>query len=129
MTDVSATEATVCLPPLGDAPPCARIWVGHPDASLSITATGDLRVTTTTDGRIDLLVTALSAGKASVGLGLLDPAQVLAKRNVRAALLWRFDPNFQDRVSRLEDVGFRTASSIGPYQILLRRDIATVPGT
>ena len=101
--------------------PVPEIWVGHPDASLSVTANGDLRVATTGDGRIDLLVTALSAGKASVDLGLLDPSQVLAERNVRAALLWRFDPNFEDRVSRLEDVGFRTASSIGPYQILLRR--------
>ena len=119
--DLSANEATICLPMVGDAPPCARVWVGHPDASLSVTANGDLRVATTSDGRIDLLVTALTAGKASVGLGLLDPSQVLAERNVRAALLWRFDPNFEDRVSRLEDVGFRTASSIGPYQILLRR--------
>jgi len=128
VTDLSVNEATICLPPIGEAPPCARVWVGHPDASLSMTESGDLRVATTTDGRIDLLVTALSAGKASVGLGLIDPAQVLAERDVRAALLWRFDPSFQDRVSRLEDLGFRMASSIGPYQILLRRDAAMAPG-
>ena len=94
-----------------------------------MTENGDLHVATTADGRIDLLMTALTAGKASVGLGLIDPSRVLAERDVRAALLWRFDPSFQDRVSRLEDLGFRTASSIGPYQILLRHDVALAPGT
>jgi hypothetical protein len=48
---------------------------------------------------------------------------------VKAALLWRFDPAFGERVRRLAALGFHTAESIGPYQVLLRSDVAAAGGT
>jgi hypothetical protein len=128
VSDSTGQEATVCLAPVGGTPPCARIWVGS-GAVLSATATGGMKVTSSDRSRIDLLVTALSAGKASVGLGLLDPESLVAERDVKAALLWRFDPAFGERVRRLAALGFHTAESIGPYQVLLRSDVAAAGGT
>lgn len=123
VSSVSPTEATVCLSAIGGVPPCASVWVGHPQASLSVTPGGELQVATRGSGQIQLLITALTAARASVGLGLLEPNEVLDDHDVRAALLWRFDPSFDDRVRRLTQVGFRVTEAVGPYQILLRTDL------
>ena len=117
---VSTREATVCLPAVGGQQPCARVWVGRDAAYLSETAEGALRVSAPGSGRIELLVTALTAGTPSVNLSMIDPRRVVADRNVRAALLWTAESAYEDRAERLEALGFHAAASFGPYQVMLR---------
>lgn len=119
---VSSHEATACLPAVGGQSPCARIWVGQDAASLSLTPAGGLEVSAPTSGRTEVLVTALTAGAASVDLSLVDPVQVVADHNVRAALLWTAEPAHEERVARLEALGFQAAATFGPYQVMLRDD-------
>ncbi|HEX3219870.1 MAG TPA: hypothetical protein VHU77_07585 [Candidatus Limnocylindria bacterium] len=120
ISNASVNEATVCLPQVGDTSPCVRVWIGQADGTLSATTDGGgLRVSSSRD-HVDLLVTAITAGKASTGLDLIDPAQLVFTRDVRAALLWTPDPSFGDRSRRLEDLGFHATSVFGPYQVMLR---------
>jgi hypothetical protein len=120
VSDDSGREATVCLPLVGIAEPCVRIWAGPDNVSLHPTADGGLRVDARRGQRIELLVTALTAGEPSVGLALLDPATLVDERDVRAALLWTVDPAYAERARRLQELGFRPAMRSGPYQVLLR---------
>ena len=79
-----------------------------------------IRIRNTDAGATDVLVTALTAGDASVGLGLLDPAVVAEKHDVVAALLYKPDPAYTDRMARLAALGFREDRSFGPYGVLIR---------
>ncbi|HET7581363.1 MAG TPA: hypothetical protein VFL75_01260 [Candidatus Limnocylindria bacterium] len=122
ISDAAGNQATACLPPVGNAQPCIGVWVGQSESTLAATEGGGLRVTAP-GGRADVLVTALTAGRASVGMDLISPPRLIAERNVKAALLWMFDPAFNDRVRRLQELGFHVASISGPYEVLLRDDV------
>jgi hypothetical protein len=113
-------EATVCFTEFGDTRPCLRIWVSQPDATLSHGADGALRVRTSRPEPLDLLVTAISAGGPSVALGVLHPQDLIETRNVGAALLYAPDPAYDERLHRLEGLGFSEAFASGPYRVLLR---------
>jgi hypothetical protein len=118
----SGQEANVCFTKFGDSQPCLRIWVSQQDAAVRIGSDGALRVATQHSERLDLLFTALTAGEASVGLGLLKPNDLVASRDVGAVLLYALDPAYEARAHRLEALGFHEAFVAGPYRVLLRDD-------
>ena len=117
VTAIRPTRPTVCLPPsVGTAVPACG-WATR-RSRCADRIRWDLRVRRDC-GRIDLLMTALTAGKASRWPRAFRPGEVLAEHDVRAALLCGSTRPSRPRC-RLEALGFRAASAIGPYQILLR---------
>lgn len=118
--DVHDDEAVVCLTELGGSPPCLRLRTTDGDARLTASDDG-IRVTSTASGEIELHITALTAGDASVGLGLLDPGDIVRQRDIRAAVLHGGDPAYPARLARLEALGFHEARAFGPYRVLLVR--------
>ena len=121
-------EANVCFTQFGDSQPCLRIWLSQSDATMSHGRDGVLRVATRDSDRLNLLVTALTAGAPSVGLGLLHPSDLVESRKVGAALLYAPDPGYLSQARRLEAIGFRDAFAAGPYRVLLRDRPAIHPG-
>jgi hypothetical protein len=117
---IDGRQATACFAELGGTPPCVLVRAEHPDARLQVAPNGGLRVDSGTGSLIDILVTATTAGDASVGLGLIDPAQVVADYGVGAALLFAADPAYPAREARLEALGFEVARTFGPYRVLTR---------
>ena len=105
--------------------PCLRFRAAD-EGRLSSDGAGGIRIRSTDAGVIDVLVTALTAGNASVGLGLLDPADVAADHDVLAAVLYKPDPAYAGRVARLAALGFREDRSFGPYGVLVR-DASSAP--
>ncbi|HEX7171128.1 MAG TPA: hypothetical protein VF365_00815 [Candidatus Limnocylindria bacterium] len=118
--EIAGSEAVACFTELGGTAPCVRINAAQPDARLRATSDGGLEVDSGTTSRIDLLITALTAGDASVGLGLLQPAELVEAYDVGAALLNAADPSYPSRRARLESLGFEEARTFGPYRVLLR---------
>jgi hypothetical protein len=116
---VAGREAEACFTLIGDRQPCVRIWSGEPDAVLQATDAG-LAVRTTTSTRLELYVTDLTPGDASVGLKIIDPATLLAQRDVRGAILVQTDPAFDGRRTRLESLGFELKQSVGLYAVFIR---------
>jgi hypothetical protein len=122
--EVHPDEAMACFSELGETAPCVRIHAAHPDARLRATRDGGLLVESGVGSRIDILITALTAGDASVGLGILDPAQLVEDYHVGAALLFAADPAYRAREARLEALGFEVARTFGPYRVLIRDEDA-----
>jgi hypothetical protein len=118
--DRMGREGTVCFTQFGDSQPCLRIWVSQADATMSQLTDGSLRVATRTSERLDLLLTAITAGEPSVGLALLHPNDLAGARDVGAALLYALDPAYNARAHRLAALGFREAFAVGPYRVLMR---------
>jgi hypothetical protein len=118
--DMEGRSAVACFSELGGTAPCVRINAAHPDARLRSTSDGGLRVESGAGSRIDILITALTAGDASVGLGLLDPERLVEDYDVDGALLFAADPAYGAREARLEALGFEVARTFGPYQVLIR---------
>jgi hypothetical protein len=126
VTDISVDgrEVHLCFTQIGSAEPCVRIWAAQPDATFEALAGGGLRVQSN-GPQLDLHVTALTAGGPSVDLEVLDPATLISRHRVGAALLVASDPSYAFRVRRLEALGFREEHRVGPYAILVRQDLAT----
>jgi hypothetical protein len=120
--DVRGSEADACFTAIGGSEPCVRIWVAQDDATMQATSDGGLRISSLRTGRLEVLVTALTAGEPAIGLGLLDPAELVEKHDIAAAVLYQPDPAYASRLRRLEAVGFREAMSAGPYRVLVRDD-------
>jgi hypothetical protein len=116
--DLHDDEAVVCFTELGGSSPCLRVRTAEGEGSLSASEDG-LRVTSGRTGEIELHVTALTAGDASVGLALLEPADLVHDHDVQAAVLHQPDPAYRARVARLEALGFREGPAFGPYRVLL----------
>lgn len=117
---VSNGDGRVCFTQIGGSRPCLRIVTTTPDAQLRITPAGRVIVTTTTSHRAVVHVTALTAGQPSVGLGLLDPEQIVDRHEIGAVLLYRDDTAFASRQARLGALGFEPGPAFGPYQVLIR---------
>ena len=113
---IDGRKARLCLARVGEQEPCLELWASEPDAQLRSTSQG-LVVRTTKSTQLSLYLTDLTAGGDSVGLGLIDPAAVVARRNVKAAILLATDPAFDDRRVRLEAVGLHLVRQIGPYAV------------
>ena len=116
---ISADRATACFTARAGSSPCLRFHVAD-GGRLSDDGNGGIKIRGNSTGVIDVLVTALTAGDASVGLGLLDPVQVAAEHDVRAAVLYASDPAYIGRLARLEVLGFREQKRFGPYAVLIR---------
>jgi hypothetical protein len=122
---IDGSEAVACFADRGGSSPCVQIRATRADTRLSRTSGGGLEVASGPSGRIDLLVTALTAGDASVGLGILDPARLVDAYDVGAALLYELDPSYAERRRRLEALGFEEARAFGPYRVLIRDEAPT----
>jgi len=116
---IQGQVARMCLTEIGGSEPCLRVYVSQPDAVLSA-APGGLSVRTTTSTRLSLFVTDLTAGGASVGLAILDPAQIVREHDVRAAILVRTDPAYAARSRRLSSLGFHSVGPAGIYDVMVR---------
>jgi hypothetical protein len=114
---IDGRSARLCLPKVGEQEPCLGLLASEPDAQLRSTSQG-LVVQTTTSTQLSLYLTDLTSGGDSVGLGLIDPAAVLASHDVKAAILLAIDPAFDDRRVRLEELGLHLVRQIGPYAVL-----------
>ena len=121
--DIQGGEAELCFTRIGARDPCLRIVTAQDDAIVEATPEGGLSIRTTTSSRLDVLVTALTASGASVGLGILDPEQLISDYEIGAALMIATDPSYAFRRERLEALGFHVAYSSGPYAVLLRDDL------
>ncbi|HTK44067.1 MAG TPA: hypothetical protein VL749_01780 [Patescibacteria group bacterium] len=113
---IDGRKARLCTARLGEEQPCLELWASEPDAQLRSTSQG-IAVQTTTSTQLSLYLTDLTAGGDSVGLGLIDPASVIARHDVEAAILLATDPAFDDRRMRLEAVGLQLVRQIGPYAV------------
>jgi hypothetical protein len=110
-------QAQVCLTRLGLEQPCMRVWVAQEDAVVELTPTGGLRIETV--DRMEIHLTALTAGGPSTELAVLRPADVVSRHDVVGAILYASDPAFPVRRQRLEALGFEVARSFGPYQVMV----------
>lgn len=119
--EIDGSEAIACFTELGGSEPCVRVHATQAGARLTEAPDGGLRVESGNSGRIDLLITALTAGRASTGLGVLEPMEVVEGYDVGAALLYQPDPAYPARLHRLEALGFEEARAFGPYRVLLRQ--------
>jgi len=113
---IDGRTARLCLARIGEQEPCVELWASEPDAQLRSTSQG-IAIQTTTSTQLSLYLTDLTAGGDSVGLGLIDPAAVVARHDVKAAILLATDPAFGDRRARLEAVGLQLVRQIGPYAV------------
>ncbi|MDQ2941696.1 MAG: hypothetical protein M3R05_05850 [Chloroflexota bacterium] len=125
--DAKGREARVCFTQIGESEPCVRIWVAPADATIQPTGDGGLAAATAQSSRLEIDITALTAGNPSVGLRLLDPAELVGEHNVGAAILYSLDPAYDSRVARLGALGFRVAKTFGSYAVLVR-DLAVPHG-
>ena len=116
----SGREATICLTPIGGAQPCVRVWVAESDGSVSVAADGTIRLAAMS-GRLEAHITNLRPGTPSVGMELLRPAEIAARYEIGAALLYAPDPAYATRARRLSAIGFTYARDFGPYRVLLRQ--------
>lgn len=120
--DISGRRATLCFTRIGRTQPCLRLYAAQSDAMLAATDDGGLLVTTRHSDRLDLFVTALTAGEAPVGLALLHPPDLVESHDVGAALIYADDPAYPLRARRLAALGFGEAMAFGPYRVLLREE-------
>jgi hypothetical protein len=121
--EITGREAKICFTRIGTQDPCLRIFAGQADAVMEPTAEGGLRIRTAGSSRLDVLVTTLTASGPSVGLGVLDPGELIATHQVGAALMLATDPSFAFRRDRLTALGFHVAHTSGPYAVLVRDDL------
>lgn len=125
---ITEREARVCFVEVGDAEPCVRIWAAQPDAHFKSTPAG-LTIRTHQSDRLELHVTALTAGQPSVGLAYLDPVEIVRNHVIGAALLYAPDPASAARSERLQALGFRITTSVGPYLVLVRQPARPAGGS
>jgi hypothetical protein len=119
--EVTGRQALVCFTPFGGSAPCVRVHAAQDGARVTETADGALRVMSESS-RLDVLVTALTSGEASVELEVLLPAELVEMHDLGAALLYEPDPAYPSRRLRLEALGFEEARAFGPYRVLIREE-------
>jgi hypothetical protein len=110
-------EAEVCFRPVADVPPCLRIEPAQTDVTF---AAEDQGITVQATSRLTLYITALTPGGPSIDLAVLIPRDLLATHQIGAAILLTTEPDFAFRRERLEALGMRVGSIIGPYAVMLR---------
>ncbi len=118
--ELDGRQARVCLTRIGASHPCLRIWVAQADAVIEQLEGSQLRVRTRHSPRLEIHVTVLTEASAPVSLGLLEPAALVAKHDVAAAILFEPDPASAARRARLVALGFREVRHFGPYAVMLR---------
>ncbi len=124
--DPADGSAVACYTLIGPGEPCVRIHATQADAEITAVDRG-IQVQTTFSERLDILVTALTAGAAAVDLQFLDPTAIAEKHDVGAAVLYAADPAYATRAARLAAIGFVEGPAFGPYRVLVREDEAASP--
>jgi len=119
--EIEGREAVACFTELGGSEPCVRIRATDDEVRLTSTPDGALLVASGGAGWIELLVTALTSGDATVDLGILDPADLVEAHDIGAVLLHEPDPAYQTRFGRFQALGFEEGRAFGPYRVLLRQ--------
>jgi hypothetical protein len=117
--ETRANQAHVCFSRRGTSVPCLDLAVLAVDAAIERSEGGGLLVRGAAGG-LELQITDLTAGGAFVGLGLLDPRELVTKYNVGAAILDAYDPSYDETGERLSALGFRVSIVDGMYAVLLR---------
>jgi hypothetical protein len=115
----SGQQADLYFPQAGLEEPHLRIEVVGGNGVISLGEDGVLTVRSTTD-RVHLAVTDLTAGAGASSPQILDPAQLIGAYDVAAVLLVRYDPSFETRQRRIEDLGYRLGLSTGAYALMVR---------
>jgi hypothetical protein len=118
--ETSANQAHVCFSRRGNSVPCLDLRMTNQEARIEATDQGGLRLVASGDGPSELLITDLTAGDAFVGLGLLDPRELVTKHNVGAAIVIAYGPSYAMTLSRLTPLGFRLSFVEGIYAVLVR---------
>lgn len=100
--------------------PHLRIDIVGGNGVISLGQDGVLTVRSATD-LVHLQVSDLTAGEGTSSVQILDPAQLIEGYDVAAVVLIRYEPSFETRMRRMEDLGYRVAVETGAYA-LMRRD-------
>jgi hypothetical protein len=115
----SGQQADLYFPQAGLEEPHVRIEVVDGNGVILLGQDGRVTVRSETD-RVHLKVTALTTGEGTSNAQILDPAQLIDAYDVAAVVLVRYDPAFESRESRLEDLGYRLGLSAGAYALMVR---------
>jgi len=117
--DGGGSQATVSFGQIGSRPPALRLVIAGGNGTVTALPDGGLRIHTK-GAQLRLLITDLTAASSpTIGLQVLQPADLVKRYDVGAVLL-PHDAVFDARKSRLGRLGFRVADSVGPYTILVR---------
>ena len=122
LTDVriDGRWADLVFASLGSKEPKLRVLIARGDASLTALPDGGGLHIDVVDEQVRILITDLTAAPSpSMGLQVLEPAQLVDRYDVGAVLLRR-DPTFEARRARLETLGFGVAELFGSYVVLVR---------
>ena len=117
--DQTGRHADLYFPRAGLDEPHLRIEALGPNDVISLGSDGALTVRSATD-RVHLRVTDLTTGEGTSGVQVLDPAQLIQAYDVAAVVLIRYDPAFEARERRIEDLGYRLGLSAGAYALMVR---------
>ena len=117
--DRSGQQADLYFPQAGLEEPKLRIEVVGANGVISLGQDGVLTVRSATD-KVHLKVTDLTTGEGTSSVQILDPAQLIQAYDVAAVLLIRYDPAFEVRQRRIEDLGYRLGLAAGAYALMVR---------
>ena len=117
--DGSGQQADLYFPQAGLEEPHLRIDVVGANGVVYLGQDGILTVRSATD-QVHLQVTDLTTGEGTSSVQILDPAQLVQDYDVAAVLLIRYDPAFEAREQRIEDLGYRLGLSAGAYALMVR---------
>jgi hypothetical protein len=112
-------QADLYFPQAGLEEPHLRIEALGPNGIISLGQDGVLTVRSATD-RVHLRITDLTTGEGTSSVQVLDPAQLVQAYDVAAVLLIRYDPAFEAREQRIQDLGYRLGLSAGAYALMVR---------
>jgi hypothetical protein len=112
-------QADLYFPTTGLEEPHVRIAVVGGNGVISLGQDGILTVRSATD-QVHMEITDLTPGEGTSNVQILDPAQLIEAYDVAAVLLIRYDPAFESRESRMEDLGYRLGLSAGAYALMMR---------
>ena len=113
-------DKQLCFTAVGGSRPCIRIYSPVPDARIEVSSAGSVRASTATSSRLELYLTAQTAGRPAVELTLLNPESIVARHAVGGVLLLADDPASTSRQKRLEQLGFVGGPRFGPYLPMIR---------
>lgn len=117
---INGRVAIMSFTRVGSGEPTLRVVLAGSGGVLSRSATGGLRVQSSSS-QVRLLITDLTAASSpTVTLAWLDPMELVERYGVEAVLLAR-DPTLDARRARMAAMGFRQARDFGSYVLMVRR--------
>ena len=116
--DSTGAGADLHFRQVGLEEPHLRIDVIGGSGLLALGPDGVLVVRSETN-QVHLKVTALTVGEGTADVQVLDPAKLIQTYDVAAVVLVKYDPSFETRMRRMEDLGYRQALDAGAYALLV----------